>query len=150
MTQQKQGLLQFINMNNENSENHATGEEDRPQLPEGATPLQGAGFTIYKVADVNDLTKYYKANPESLPSVDEYLIDGKINDSKVLEKIPEAKTDKDGIAKFNNLALGFYVVVETTTPDKVTTPVEPFIVSVPMTTKDGDNWLYDVHVYPKK
>ena len=24
---------------NENSENHATGEEDRPQLPEGATPL---------------------------------------------------------------------------------------------------------------
>ena len=62
---------------NENSENHATGEEDRPQLPEGATPLQGAGFTIYKVADVNDLTKYYKANPESLPSVDEYLIDGK-------------------------------------------------------------------------
>lgn len=134
---------------NENSENHATGEEDRPQLPEGATPLQGAGFTIYKVADVNDLTKYYKANPESLPSVDEYLIDGKINDSKVLEEIPEAKTDKDGIAKFNNLALGFYVVVETTTPDKVTTPVEPFIVSVPMTTKDGDNWLYDVHVYPK-
>lgn len=134
---------------NENSENHATGEEDRPQLPEGATPLQGAGFTIYKVADVNNLTKYYKANPESLPSVDEYLIDGKINDSKVLEKIPEAKTDKGGIAKFNNLALGFYVVVETTTPDKVTTPVEPFIVSVPMTTKDGDNWLYDVHVYPK-
>lgn len=134
---------------NENSENHATGEEDRTQLPEGATPLQGAGFTIYKVADVNDLTKYYNANPESLPSVDEYLIDGKINDSKVLEEIPEAKTDKDGIAKFNNLALGFYVVVETTTPDKVTTPVEPFIVSVPMTTKDGDNWLYDVHVYPK-
>lgn len=134
---------------NKNSENHATGEEDRTQLPEGATPLQGAGFTIYKVAGVNDLTKYYNANPESLPSVDEYLIDGKINDSNVLEEIPEAKTDKDGIAKFNNLALGFYVVVETTTPDKVTTPVEPFIVSVPMTTKDGDNWLYDVHVYPK-
>ena len=134
---------------NKDSENHATGEEDRTQLPEGATPLQGAGFTIYKVAGVNDLTKYYKANPESLPSVDEYLIDGKINDSKVLEERPEAKTDKDGIAKFNNLELGFYVVVETTTPDKVTTPAEPFIVSVPMTTKDGDNWLYDVHVYPK-
>ena len=134
---------------NKNSENHATGEEDRTQLPEGATPLQGAGFTIYKVAGVNDLTKYYKANPESLPSVDEYLIDGKINDSTVLEKIPETKTDKEGIAEFKNLELGFYVVVETTTPDKVTTPVEPFIVSVPMTTKDGDNWLYDVHVYPK-
>ena len=125
--------------------------ETTDKLPTDADvkPLQGVGFTIYKVADVVGLAKYYKANPESLPSVDEYLIDGKINDSKVLEEIPEAKTDKDGIAKFNNLALGFYVVVETTTPDKVTTPVEPFIVSVPMTTKDGDNWLYDVHVYPK-
>lgn len=134
---------------NENSENHATGEEDKSQLPDGATPLQGVGFTIYKVANVDDLTKYYKANPENLPSVDDYLTNGKINDSQVLETKSEVKTDNDGIAKFDNLALGFYVVVETTTPDKVTTPVGPFIVSVPMTTKDGDNWLYDVHVYPK-
>lgn len=134
---------------NENSENHATGEEDKSQLPDGATPLQGVGFTIYKVANVDDLTKYYKANPENLPSVDDYLTNGKINDSQVLETKSEVKTNNDGIAKFDNLALGFYVVVETTTPDKVTTPVGPFIVSVPMTTKDGDNWLYDVHVYPK-
>lgn len=81
--------------------------------------------------------------------MDDYLTDGEINASKVLETKSEVKTDNAGIAKFDNLALGFYVVVETTTPDKVTTPVKPFIVSVPMTTKDGDNWLYDVHVYPK-
>ena len=101
------------------------------------------------MADIDDLAKYYNANPESLPSVDDYLTDGEINASKVLETKSEVKTDNAGIAKFDNLALGFYVVVETTTPDKVTTPVKPFIVSVPMTTKDGDNWLYDVHVYPK-
>ncbi|WP_443658463.1 SpaH/EbpB family LPXTG-anchored major pilin [Dorea sp.] len=117
--------------------------------PEGAKPLQGAGFTIYKVADVGDLAKYYNANPESLPSVNDYLTDGKIDTSKVKKTETEVKTDIDGIAKFDTLELGFYVVVETTTPDKVTTPAEPFIVSVPMTTKDGDNWLYDVHVYPK-
>ena len=134
---------------NETGGNTGTGEAT-DEVPEGAKALEGAGFTIYKVADVNGLTKYYNANPESLPSVNEYLTDGgKIDGSKVLETKSEVTTDENGIAKFDNLALGFYVVVETKTPDKVTTPAAPFIVSVPMTTKDGDNWLYDVHVYPK-
>lgn len=128
--------------------NTGTGEET-DVAPEGATPLQGAGFTIYKVADVDDLATYYNANPKSLPSVNDYLTDGKIDTSKVKKTETEVKTDTNGIAKFPTLDLGFYVVVETTRPDKVTTPAEPFIVSVPMTTKDGDNWLYDVHVYPK-
>ena len=134
---------------NETGGNTGTGKAT-DEVPEGAKALEGAGFTIYKVADVNGLTKYYNANPESLPSVNEYLTDGgKIDGSKVLETKSEVTTDENGIAKFDNLALGFYVVVETKTPDKVTTPAAPFIVSVPMTTKDGDNWLYDVHVYPK-
>ena len=135
---------------NESGGEAGTGETtDVNKVPSDAKALEGAGFTIYKVADIDDLAKYYNANPESLPSVDDYLTGGEINASKVLETKSEVKTDNAGIAKFDNLALGFYVVVETTTPDKVTTPVKPFIVSVPMTTKDGDNWLYDVHVYPK-
>ena len=135
---------------NESGGEAGTGETtDVNKVPSDAKALEGAGFTIYKVADIDDLAKYYNANPESLPSVDDYLTDGEINASKVLETKSEVKTDNAGIAKFDNLTLGFYVVVETTTPDKVTTPVKPFIVSVPMTTKDGDNWLYDVHVYPK-
>ena len=135
---------------NESGGEAGTGETtDVNKVPSDAKALEGAGFTIYKVADIDDLAKYYNANPESLPSVNDYLTDGEINASKVLETKSEVKTDNAGIAKFDNLALGFYVVVETTTPDKVTTPVKPFIVSVPMTTKDGDNWLYDVHVYPK-
>lgn len=135
---------------NESGGEAGTGETtDVNKVPRDAKALEGAGFTIYKVADIDDLAKYYIANPESLPSVDDYLTDGEINASKVLETKSEVKTDNAGIAKFDKLALGFYVVVETTTPDKVTTPVKPFIVSVPMTTKDGDNWLYDVHVYPK-
>lgn len=135
---------------NESGGEAGTGETtDVNKVPSDAKALEGAGFTIYKVADIDDLAKYYNANPESLPSVDDYLRDGEINASKVLETKSEVKTDNAGIAKFDNLTLGFYVVVETTTPDKVTTPVKPFIVSVPMTTKDGDNWLYNVHVYPK-
>ena len=126
-----------------------TGSES-DQVPAGAKALEGAGFTIYKVADVKDLEKYYSTNPTELPSVGEYTENGKIKTEYEDKKVGnEITTGADGIAAFNNLDLGFYVVVETTTPDKVTTPVEPFLVSVPMTTTDGDNWLYDVHVYPK-
>lgn len=128
-----------------------TGSE-RDQVPEGAKALEGAGFTIYKVADAKDkdLEKYYSTNPTELPSVEEYTENGKIKAAYEGKKVEnEIKTGTDGIAAFNELDLGFYVVVETTTPDKVTTPVAPFLVSVPMTTTDGDNWLYDVHVYPK-
>ena len=59
-------------------------------------------------------------------------------------------TDEKGLATFNSLELGLYVVVETATPDKVTSPVKPFLVSVPMTKASNLNeWLYDIHVYPK-
>ena len=128
-----------------------TGEtSDAAKVPSDAKALEGAGFTIYKVADVNDLTTYYSANPTDLPSVNTYVENGKIKSVYSTSQVgEEVKTNAEGIAEFKTLDLGFYVVVETTTPDKVTTPVDPFIVSVPMTTKDGNNWLYDVHVYPK-
>ena len=123
---------------------------DEANLPEGAEPLAGAGFTIYKVADVDDLTQYYSTNPADLPNVSDYVENGAIKSQYESGKIGnEVITKSDGIAKFEDLALGFYVVVETTTPDLVTDPMDPFIVSVPMTTADGDSWLYDVHVYPK-
>lgn len=126
-----------------------TGSENDP-TPDGAKALEGAGFTIYKVADVNALEKYYSTNPTALPSVGEYTEKGKIKTEYENSKVgSQITTDTNGIAAFENLELGFYVVVETKTPDKVTTAVEPFLVSVPMTTTDGDNWLYDVHVYPK-
>lgn len=123
---------------------------DEANLPEGAEPLADAGFTIYKVADVDELTNYYSTNPTDLPNVSDYVDNGAIKAQYESDKIGEEKiTGSDGIVKFENLELGFYVVVETTTPDLVTDPMAPFIVSVPMTTVDGDSWLYDIHVYPK-
>jgi LPXTG-motif cell wall-anchored protein len=60
-------------------------------------------------------------------------------------------TDDDlgmGIARANNLSRGFYLVIEA--PDsRVISPIDPFLVSVPMTNVTGDGWLTDVHVYPK-
>ena len=137
-------------------QDHGTGETidttDTSAFPADARPLQGAGFTIYKVADVNDLKTYYSETPTTLPVVDTYVSsDGKIINSKIKPGFTpqQQTTDKNGETTFSGLDLGFYVVIETTTPAKVTTPVEPFLVSIPMTVKSGDNWLYDVNVYPK-
>lgn len=49
--------------------------ETTDKLPTDADvkPLKGAGFTIYKVADENELIKYYNTNPERLPSIDTYV-----------------------------------------------------------------------------
>lgn len=135
---------------NGNSGKTGTGEtSDESNVPSDAKPLEGAGFTIYKVADVKELTSYYSTNPTTLPSVNDYVETGIIKQKYENTKVKEKITKADGTATFTNLELGFYVVIETKTPDKVTTPADPFLVSIPMTTVDGDNWLYDVHVYPK-
>lgn len=131
----------------------ASGKEDASQVPAGAVPIKDVGFTIYKVQDADKLANYYSTNPESLPAVSEYCTgSGKnvqlkagVADNKVGD---EVKTDVNGVAEFKNLALGLYLVVETTSPAIVTGPCDPFLISVPMTT-DGDDWLYNVHVYPK-
>ena len=131
----------------------ASGKEDASQVPAGAVPIKDVGFTIYKVQDAAKLANYYSTNPESLPAVSEYCTgSGKnvqlkagVADNKVGD---EVKTDVNGVAEFKNLALGLYLVVETTSPAIVTGPCDPFLISVPMTT-DGDVWLYNVHVYPK-
>lgn len=118
-------------------------------LPAGAEPLKGAGFTLYKVVNKEDMEVYYNTNPTNLPAVGEYVEAGSIKTGVALETIAEQKTDKNGTATFSGLELGFYVVIETTVPDAVTTPMKPFLLSVPMTTTDGSDWLYDIHVYPK-
>ena len=132
-----------------------TGETS-DTVPSGAKALADAGFTIYKIADVDDLTSYYSTNLSELPNVNTYVTQDtttkkwSINAAYETTKVgEEKKTDDQGEVIFDTLELGFYVVVETTSPDKVTEPVKPFIVSLPMTTKDGDKWLYDVNVYPK-
>lgn len=60
-----------------------------------------------------------------------------------------AETDEDGYTDAEGLELGLYLVVETRVPENVTNTTAPFFVSVPMTTIDGDNWNYDVTIYPK-
>ena len=58
-------------------------------------------------------------------------------------------TDTYGKTKAENLDLGLYLMVETKVPEMVTSTCNPFFISLPMTSGDGNGWIYDVTVYPK-
>ena len=150
----------------DNEQKDATGE-DNDAVPNGANPLKDATFTAYQVWDKDDLSEYYNGSSEkALPSVDSLI--KMENGNYVVEsetdtpKVAEGTTNAEGIATLKrdigdesstDLPLGLYLVVETQSPASVTTRCKPFLVSVPMTrigeTKPGEEWLYDVHVYPK-
>lgn len=68
-------------------------------------------------------------------------------------------TDENGKTMVQGLPVGLYLLVETKVPEMVTSTVNPFFVSLPMTTVSGNEhssslegghaWNYDVVVYPK-
>lgn len=140
----------------------ATGAEGEA-APDGAKPLGGVTFAIYKVQDKPWLEDYYNGvktiDTSKLSAGDYYAKDsrtGKITVNGTPTPVDTITTDSFGVAAANNLALGLYLVVETNAPDKVTAPVAPFLVSVPMTriadnatTNKLTDWIFDVHVYPK-
>lgn len=116
-------------------------------IPDGATVIEDVGFTLYKVADLDD---YYKADGKELPtaptpgSAEETTL---INAATKIET--EKFTDENGKVYWDNLNLGIYYVVESTKPvSSISAPVN-FYVSIPMTKTDGSGWLYDIVVYPK-
>ena len=100
---------------------------DESSVPAGAKPLAKVTFTAYPV--------------------DEKYTGTEIPDG--VQPAGTAITDTEGIALFENLAQGRYLIVETDKPAHVTQTTRNFLVDLPMTNPDGDGWNYDVHVYPK-
>lgn len=137
------------------------------------TALPNAVFTLYRVKNTEDLMKYYAGIQDGTiteAKVDDYFTKGATSfteatllekyKSKVLKdtatavgKIESNTTGDNGGAYFGNLPVGLYLLIETKTPESVTVPAKPFLVSVPMTrvgtTGKDTQWLYDVTVYPK-
>lgn len=69
-------------------------------------------------------------------------------------------TDANGHTHAADLNIGLYLIVETMVPEMVTNTTDPFFISLPMTTVDGDEnsangaeggleWNYNVTIYPK-
>lgn len=122
---------------------------------DAAKPLPGVQFTIWKVAN---LDSYYGVDA-ALPKVQEFELTGKGADAelkiKATNQVVDGKksgtTDADGVITFDStqVSQGLYYVSETDAPANVTTKAAPFLVSLPMTNADGNDWIYDVHVFPK-
>lgn len=148
-------------------ENHgAAGDGETMEAEAPGTALKDTGFTLYQVMNTEALLAYYNDNPTGKQvEVKDYFKN--YDTDKTAEGLrsgidayrPEVFTDKDGMAKFDGLDVGMYLVIETQAPQAVTVPAEPFLVSIPMTrigdTAEGEasqnqkQWLYDVTVYPK-
>lgn len=140
---------------------------DEAKVPEGAQPLEGVTFTVYKIADIAQengqlvykVVSEISGNGETTVTSNLSSEDIKKNFSdEVLnklsaEKVASAKSNANGMAKFSSSDLkagqGLYIVKATEAPENVSAVVEPFVVSLPMTNVEGTDWLYDVYVYPK-
>ena len=147
-----------------------TGEAtDANNVPNDAKPLAGVEFTIYKIADITQTTggnvklQYNPIvagiNSDSFnKNVTDYsavsaAIDSAIKAGTLRPAKPAAETELDSDGKaavtFSDLDLGVYAVKETNAPSQVVSKTANFLVSVPMTNKAGDDWLYDIKAYPK-
>lgn len=121
-----------------------TGEySDNVNVPAGATVLPGVTFKIWKIAD---LTQYFKPDGVTLPTPAQA--------ETIIAQNPSTTsftqvTNAQGIAAFTNLPLGIYYVKEIDGPAQVTSPIAPFVLSLPLTKNDGSEWMYDVYSFPK-
>ncbi len=57
-------------------------------------------------------------------------------------------SDADGTAKIDGLQVGLYLVVQNEAVSGYYA-ISPFLVSVPMTSTDGSEWIYDIEASPK-
>lgn len=142
------------------------GDGETMASPQGAA-LKDTGFTLYQVMDTNTLLAYYNDNTtadqvdvkDCFTNYAENKTAAGLKTAYATAYKSEVRTDENGKATFTELPVGMYLVIETKTSQAVTVPVEPFLVSIPMTrigdkTTSTDNqnqkeWLYDVTVYPK-
>ncbi len=129
--------------------------EDHQTPPAGAEAAEGVGFTVYQVMGSDELLNYYNGvgNTVTIDTYADTTTNKLKSDVSPIKKLGETKTNEQGEVKFEGLDIGLYVVIETSKPASVTEAVKPFLVSIPMTrkgdVKKGEEWLYDVVVYPK-
>ena len=103
--------------------------DQKIRVPDDAKLLEGVTFRITKTHSFDPVNNKWK----------------EFNGTNVIE----VTTDVNGQAVFSNLSLGRYKVEEIDGPAHVILNDETYYVDIPMTSKDGANIFYDVHIYPK-
>lgn len=123
-----------------------TGQE--LATPPAGTPLAGAVFTASLVADVDLSTPEGWSTAANLTPA---TAAGRLSTTS-FASTPSAPGT--GIATFPaDMPIGLYLVTETELPEEATNPSAPFLVTLPFPTgptgAPANEWIYDVHVYPK-
>lgn len=126
--------------------------------PDTDEAINGGEFAIYQVAGIQiddadlsyELTEQFAGskvdlttldNPGLADELEEYATDN--------ELVWEAKEElANGKVLFADLKPGLYLVVQTEA-SKGYYPAKPFLVSVPVKSADGAEWIYDVDATPK-
>ncbi len=121
--------------------------------PVAHPPIEGVTFSVQRITDVDLATN---AGWETLEQKNASFTprdgqDGYGLGQANLDTATTLNTLADGTATFSDLSVGAYLVKETAVPaGSGLTPVQPFIVTIPMSHPTNLNtWLYDIHVYPK-
>jgi LPXTG-motif cell wall-anchored protein len=130
-----------------------TGQELPPSTNLGQ-PLSGAVFTATQVSGV-DLT-----TPEGW-TLATNLTPQTASTRLASTSFTSTPSSANGTANFTvdpalyptGMPIGLYYVQETVLPEEATNPTAPFLVSLPLPTgpvgAPANQWIYDVHVYPK-
>ena len=129
------------------------------------TPLNGATFKLFKIADADAVMAYYNGTSTTTYSLEQfdYQDDGtakynnvSIDQACTWEGITSGTGENAGKYTFSNLPIGIYVLKEVTAPNQIAAPLaEDSLISIPMvnTASSSNNgnaeWMYDVSVYPK-
>lgn len=120
------------------------------------TPIEGAEITLYQIAEAKEVN--YNLTFELLENLNECNIDlSDLKDSNLIKNLEECikdkelpirtiLTDENGIANFEELKLGLYLVKETNKV-KGYSNIDSFIIMIP---ENIDNtWIYDIEATPK-
>lgn len=167
-------IIHKYEYNGQDELQNGTGQEsDATKVPENVKELSGVKFEAYKLADISQETVIdsdgKKSTALKYTNIIDDLKDSDFNENTTYESIKDkitgtltvagtATTNKFGIATIDKLGLGVYLVKEIDAPSQVINKTANFIVSIPTTntvtdsesgTTFGDNWIYDVNVYPK-
>lgn len=128
---------------------------------DGLTPLEGVEYSASRLDTIDLTTNAGWTELSALAT--EYAAAGVTDQESALKFFDShgisaadwtgagsQTTDANGAAVFSPLQVGAYLVSETGTPEGME-PTAPFLITVPLTDpNNSDEWLYDVHAYPKR
>lgn len=86
---------------------------------------------------------------DALSKVDQTTIEKYLKEHGTTTKVTGETPDADGVATFDDLDYGLYLLAKSELPSNATTDLVPFLVSVPMYVEGEKSWNSTVYAYPK-